>query len=534
MRPATLLRLAYAGGRADRARLALTGCAAALATLLLLAAGNVAAIGTHDGSSGHPDGWSTQYASPLLREPGLRPGVIAALLLLALPVLALAGQAARLGAPARDRRLAALRLAGATPGQVTAVGAVESGLAAALGTACATLGYLVTHAAVDWRTTAHGHQVAAAAEPGRVPPAEDAAGRAGILWLPTDVLPPPWAVLALALVVPGLAVLLARLTLRRVAASPLCVVRRLDPMDTHAGRLPGWIPLVLGALGVGIVFTLPWWVRHLPRHAAPLVVVVVVVGCVTVGLVGGVGALSYRIGRAMHRLARRPATLLAARQLQSDPWRVSRSYATLFVTALLGGCAFAFRQHLLAAEDAQRISAARFGAATGTPVESSPPDPLYLDTMRLIDVALLIGVVIVSAGLLVAVVEELLTRRRAYASVVAAGVPRAVLARAVLWRMLAPCVPGVLLAMAVGVGITRAVLGPAVVGEERARVCPGGGCGSGAGREVVVPQFEVPAVVPWADLSIGAAVAISGVTLAVGAGLLFLRASTDLAEARAE
>lgn len=317
MRPAALLRLAYAGGRADRARLALTGCAAALATLLLLAAGNVAAIGANDGSSGHPDSWSTQYASPLLREPGLRPGVIAALLLLALPVLALAGQAARLGAPARDRRLAALRLAGATPGQVAAVGAVESGLAAALGTACATLGYLVTHATVDWRTTAHRHQVTAVAGPDRVTPAEPGAGSAGVLWLPTDVLPSPWVILALALVVPGLAVLLARLTLRRVAASPLRVVRRLDPAGTRTRRVPGWTLLVLWSLGVGFVLTLPWWVRYLPRHAAPLVVLVVVV-CVTVGLVGGVGALSHRIGRALHRLARGPATLLAARQLQSE------------------------------------------------------------------------------------------------------------------------------------------------------------------------------------------------------------------------
>ena len=59
--------------------------------------------------------------------------MIAALLLLALPVLALAGQCIRLGAPARDRRLAAIRLAGATPRQAVLIAVAETVAAGLLG-----------------------------------------------------------------------------------------------------------------------------------------------------------------------------------------------------------------------------------------------------------------------------------------------------------------------------------------------------------------------------------------------------------------
>src|SRR5690606_34331846 len=85
-----------------------------------------------------PAGYAYQYTHDLLVEPGLRPGVAFGLLLLCIPVLALAGQSARLGAPGRDRRLAQIRLAGATPRQAVAVAVAETGLAALAGTAAVT------------------------------------------------------------------------------------------------------------------------------------------------------------------------------------------------------------------------------------------------------------------------------------------------------------------------------------------------------------------------------------------------------------
>ena len=120
MKPLTLLRLALAGTRTDVLRVVLTAVSALLATLAILAALTVLAIRDAGDRVDGSDSWSEQYASPLLREPGLRGGTALALVLLTIPILALAGQCGRLGAPARDRRLAGFRLAGATPGQAIA------------------------------------------------------------------------------------------------------------------------------------------------------------------------------------------------------------------------------------------------------------------------------------------------------------------------------------------------------------------------------------------------------------------------------
>ncbi|MER6593200.1 ABC transporter permease, partial [Micromonospora purpureochromogenes] len=88
MRPAVLLRLALAGNRTDTARVVLTALSAALATLAGLAALTVLAIPTPRCCDGR--NISEQYGNALLREPGLRGGTAIALLLLTVPVLALA------------------------------------------------------------------------------------------------------------------------------------------------------------------------------------------------------------------------------------------------------------------------------------------------------------------------------------------------------------------------------------------------------------------------------------------------------------
>lgn len=124
MKPGTLVRLALAGTRSDTVRVALTGLAAGLATLAYLAALTVIAIPTVNGGGRV----SPQYRPALIAEAGLRPGVVIVLVLLTVPVLALAGQCALLGAPSRDRRLSAIRLAGASPGQAVAIAATETGL----------------------------------------------------------------------------------------------------------------------------------------------------------------------------------------------------------------------------------------------------------------------------------------------------------------------------------------------------------------------------------------------------------------------
>src|SRR5690606_5687536 len=125
------------------------------------------------------------------------------------------GQCTRIGAVHRDRRLAGLRLAGATPGQVRRIAALETGLACALGSVVATAGAVVVLLR-QWQR------------------------------------PPPtaWAaVVVVALAVPVLGGVAGRLALRRVVASPLGQVRRVSP---RSGRGPA--RLFLGSLlGVGVV-----------------------------------------------------------------------------------------------------------------------------------------------------------------------------------------------------------------------------------------------------------------------------------------
>src|SRR5690606_25948624 len=122
VRPGALLRLAFAGTRADRARVIITTLGAATAVLLLLCWATVVSL--------QPDG---TYSSRMFTSRTVLTNLAAAMMLLTVPALFFLAQCARLGTPGRNRRLAAFRLAGATPTQVAWVAAVETGLATLLG-----------------------------------------------------------------------------------------------------------------------------------------------------------------------------------------------------------------------------------------------------------------------------------------------------------------------------------------------------------------------------------------------------------------
>ncbi|TCC59364.1 FtsX-like permease family protein [Kribbella pittospori] len=119
----TLITLARPKSSTDRRRSTLLVAAVAVAGVFLLAGQRIMGLGSVDGAA----------YSTYLTEDGLRPGVVTAVVLLAAAACALALQALRLGTAARDRRLAALRLGGATPSQVRLIGAAEAGLSGLLG-----------------------------------------------------------------------------------------------------------------------------------------------------------------------------------------------------------------------------------------------------------------------------------------------------------------------------------------------------------------------------------------------------------------
>ena len=262
------LRLARGGTRADAARSALMVAGMALATGLLLAALTVLSVSGNETGRYHD----------LIDQAGLRAGTGSAFVLLVIPVLVFLGMCSRIGAATRDRRLAALRLADATPGQVRALTAADAGV---WGTAGAVAG-LVCFFGVRGVLA------------GLLDPA-----RPGI---PVDVVPPLPAVLAVLVAVPLLAAAAATLALRRVVTNPLGVSRRGFP------RAPR--PWGLAVLGLGLL-------------TPPALSFVADVGIgtfavsallIVVGLVGSATPLTALTGLVLVRLPG-PAALLAGRRL---------------------------------------------------------------------------------------------------------------------------------------------------------------------------------------------------------------------------
>ncbi|MER7888812.1 FtsX-like permease family protein [Micromonospora sp. NPDC094482] len=505
MRPAALLRLALAGTRTDSVRVLLTALSAALATLAALAALTVLAIPKPAG-----DAWaqSEQYRNALLREPGLRGGTAFALLLLCVPVLALAGQCARLGAPARDRRLAALRLAGATPGQVTRLAMLETGVASLLGTLAALAGYLGGRELFD-RPDARGQ-----------------------LALPTDVLPSPWSMAAVVLGLPLVAALATAVMLRRVTTSPLGVTRKAN---RERGPRP-WAGVLIGigVLAFAVGGSIIRYDRSPDGPPVGTLLALLAGGGLTamIGVVTGTGWISHTTGRLLRRHARRPAALLAAGRLTADPWAGSRTFAALLAALIFGAGAAALRANFALQDQLTREQNRLVGVDEGS-------DPFYLATMDLVDLAVAVAVAIAATGLLVAVVEGIVARRRAYAALVATGVPRGTLARSIAWQSLLPAIPSILLALAVGTFLSRGLFGEVNQSGTAHEVCDASAalCGDPATRPQYTRIVTSPGVsrapeVPWEQLALLGAGALAAVLVTVGVGLLFLRASTAVEELR--
>lgn len=233
--------------------------------------------------------------------------VVAAALLF--PLLIFVGAATRLSAARREQRFAAMRLIGATPRQITVLSTVESTVAAAAGTA---IGFALFELLRD--------PIAA------IPFTGDP-------FYPADLSLGPVESLLVAVGVPALAAVAARLALRRVQISPLGVTRRTTPRPPRAWRL---IPAVAGLL------ELDWFIGRRPmttygQIAAFLTGIFLVMG----GLVLAGPWLTMAGSRVMARYARRPAALIAARRLADNPHAgfraVSGLMLALFVTSTAVG-----------------------------------------------------------------------------------------------------------------------------------------------------------------------------------------------------
>ncbi|MBB2944983.1 hypothetical protein FB565_004716 [Actinoplanes lutulentus] len=506
MKFSTLARLSLAGNRTDRLRTVLTAASAALAALALLAAATVASI-TGGGWLDSPTGLRTlapgteQYASPLLYEAGLRPGVIFALVALALPILALAGQCIRLGAPARDRRLAALRLGGATPGQAVLIAGAETAAASLLGSVAGFVIFLGLRELLDFRS---------------------ADGR---LWLPVDQMPDLFLLVGALLLVPALAGAIGVLLMRRVVITPLGVVRQVR--EDGPGPWPGIL------IGVGVVgfigpellpddWRVPEW--------APLAFMGVSVLLVMTGVVLGVGWISYTAGRLLRRFGRGPATLLAGGRLMADPWNGSRTLGALLGALVFGAGTLGFRAMLAADfEASEKYSRLTDPGGLGSGYDTE----FYFGAIRLVMVAVAVAMAVAAAGVLVVFVEGIVARRRAYAALTAAGVPRRTLSAVLLWHTFVPLVPAVLLALGAGASLFRMAGTEARMGGTT-EVCidPAADFATCAKQTLVEPGVVVPIQIPFEGLALLGGGALLAMLIVVGVGAAVLRASTDLEELR--
>jgi len=467
MRTSTLLRLATTGGRSDTLRIVMTALGTALGALALLCALTVGWIGPDDGP----------YRSHLLSEPGLHAGVIVTFALLGIPLLVLVGQCSRIGAPGRDRRLAALRMAGATPADVTRIAAVESAFAAAAG-AFAGLGvYFLARQLLD---SVSG------------PPLQR------VLTLPTDVLAPWWALLAVVAGLPAAAALFSSLALRRVTISPFGVLRATPAIAPRA--LPA-VLLIAGAGGMA-AFAAIIELLDLQQRVFPLGALIFfgLFALAAGGLILGTASVAAAIGRLLGPRVRRPWLLIASRRMMALPLSASRTSSAVLLAVLI-------------------VEGARVNVLMST----NTSEEFYSSTFDLIDIAIAVALVIGAAGLLVNAAEGIVTRRRSYASLAASGTPRGVLARAALAETLLPLIPSVILAAATGILAARGLFGTTVTGPANPLATHGPG--------TLNETLAIP--VPWAELGvlIGGSLLMMALTTAVA--LLFLRSASDPSELRA-
>lgn len=278
--------LRRAGGRDTRVTTALSVTAFAVSTALTLSV--VGGLLGFADRAAHP-------ADALQRELGTLYVQLAwtALILLVVPLVTLAGAAARMGVARRDARLATLRLLGATPREVVALSLLETCAQGLVGSVVGVLGYVALLPL--WALVPFQGGTFSVAE----------------LWVG------PLVVLAVLVAVPVLAAVSGVVSLRRVVVSPLGVARRTTPPGLKVVRV---VVLAVALVGFAIA------TAAAGRLAAALVAVLLGFLAAGFGAMNLVGPWVLGImGRVQARRARTPVRLLAARRLADDPrgaWRV--------------------------------------------------------------------------------------------------------------------------------------------------------------------------------------------------------------------
>ncbi|GAB3578448.1 ABC transporter permease [Amycolatopsis endophytica] len=221
---------------------------------------------------------------------------------LLVPSLVLVASSARLIAARREQRLAALRLAGATPRQVVAITAAETGIAAIAG------------ALIGWAASPLLWSLA------RFVPWD------GGTWLAGDFRVPLGLTVFVLVVVPVLVVLAAVLGLRRVVGNPVGAVVQHTPKPLRWWRL-----LSLPATALFFFFAINEGndVNLVLLGLALMIASAMLVGPYVTAVIGGFFVSRWR----------KPSALLAGRRLRNDPRGAYRASAGVVLAVFTGSMA---------------------------------------------------------------------------------------------------------------------------------------------------------------------------------------------------
>jgi hypothetical protein len=271
------------------------------------------------------------------------------------PLVVFVITATRLGAARRERRLAAMRLAGATPLQVSVIAAVEAAVGATVGVV---LG-VATFFAVRPRLASIPFD--------------------GSRFFASD-LQLSWAWAAAVIIgIPVLAAATAVVSLRRVTVDPLGVAREAVPPRYS------WRPLLLVGGGTAALA----WTQASMTGASDVAVASAVAAAMLAIIVGIVLAgpwLTSWVARGLARLSRGVPSLLAARRLQANPAAGFRAIGGLILAVFVGTVFSTFTTSVLADEPGTQDDGFEPGVVTAalrpmpqmlqpTPVGSRSPAP---------------------------------------------------------------------------------------------------------------------------------------------------------------
>jgi hypothetical protein len=266
---------------------------------------------------------------------------------LLVPMVVLIGTATRMAAGRREERYAAMRLVGATAGQINVIASVDAVLGALLGAAL-------------------GIGVYAALRPTLVD-----LKLLGFRFFAADITPTPAGYAIMLIGVPAMAAIACLASLRRVRISPLGVSRRVTPPPPRFWRA---IPLAVG-LGLFVVPLRqnPQATRNSPGLAV-LSLALVMIGMMIAG-----PWLTTVATKIFHRYARGGSSLLAAGRLSDNPRAAYRAVSGIVLAVLIGTTLAAIVPAAIAAQsttaDASIAGALRvgFGTATASSLTGMPP-----------------------------------------------------------------------------------------------------------------------------------------------------------------